>query len=502
MALPLKYYNSSHGSSISQLPFMRLMFWTFLILSIIVLQLAFGADVRILFFAVATALCGFLILNHGGIYDAVSLAGFVFLFNTVFFAILLKTFLGQAIDSNLYAPFISFLIIFIVALEVLFAIKLVHIIPVGKPLYKPHNDLSFLKYLAIVCYVLGVLLWILSQLYHVDPRSQFSSQDKGFGGFATIYPIFYMGIVAGTAFVLLSSNQKKSVNKWLFMMILTGVIMGLFESRKVIVGLTFGYYFFTSFIYRHRITSRQIFVGILLVLFIFFIFAPIVHVYRTDLWFLPFSQRIDYMKSNADKMIQSNYLFDYFRRVFNQEYSLNSYQYFGQNLILIDRFATIQHSDLIIDSFMSRNEMGAELFIQGFDLILPSFINPNKRSISLGDQITWELGLRKYGVVGFPTVPVIASSFAAKKWLGVLVVPFFIFLLLFLFLKKVGADIRRNVFSIYFIVPILVGAHEWSHSQYIVRLFRLFPVQIILLLLIVFFYHKVRAISIRKSTLL
>ncbi|MBN1464713.1 hypothetical protein JXA02_03050 [candidate division KSB1 bacterium] len=473
--------------------FKQVFLWLFITASILFLQLALGTDVKILMLAAATALCGFLILSSGGLTDAGSLVGFAFLFNTLFFAILLKTMLGQSLESNLYAPFTSFLIVFIVSFQVLFALKFAQALPVGKPLFRPTNELRFLKYLAIVCYALGFLLWALSQLYRIDPRAQATSQEKGFGGFDTIYPIFFMGIVAATAFVLISTDNRKSINKWIVVMLATGSFMGLVESRKIILGLTFGYYFFTSLVYRRRLTVKQMVIAILLLLFVFFIFGPAVHMYRNELWFLPFDQRMDYLINNAGKMTQSEYLIDYFFLVINRENALYHYQYFGQNLLFIDRFATIQHNDIVVESFLNRAEMGAHILGRGFDLILPGFMNPNKSIISLEDQITWELGLRKYGVIGFPTVPLIACSFAATKWIGLVFIPLLVFIMLFLFIKKIGPSIQGNVFAIFFIVPILLNAHQWSYSQYIVRLFRIFPVQIILLFMIVFFYKNVIA---------
>lgn len=482
-------YNSA---SVSSSRFWGLTIFSAIVLAVFVLQLLFGTDIKILLLVSATAFGTFLILSNGGLYDSISVIGFSFFFNTIFFAVLLKTMLGQSLDSNLYVPFVSYLAVFIVSFQVLFAQKIINVVPVGKPLFQPNNDPQFLKYLSVTCYALGFLLWALSQLYHIDPRMADALNDsQGFGGFNTIYPIFYMAIVAGTAHVLITSENEKSINTWVVIMLLTGILMGLVESRKMLLALSFGYYFATSFFYRKRFTTKQIVVTILLVLFAFFIFGPIVHVYRNELWFLPFDKRIDYLMSNANKMIQVDFLIEYFRNVIERESFMYHYQYFGQNLMFFDRFATIQHNDIILDSFLNRPEMGAEIYGRGFDMILPSFINASKNVISLEDQITWELGLRTYGVVGFPTVPLIACTFAATKWIGLAFIPLLVFIVLFLFLKKIGANLYANVFTIFFFVPVFLNAHQWSYPQYILRLFRIFPVQIILLMIIVWFYNKI-----------
>ncbi len=462
------------------------------VLALFILQLLFGTDIKILLLAAVTAFCAFLILSSGGLYDSISLVGFFYFFNTIFFAILLKTALGQSLDSNLYTAFISYLAVFIVSFQVLFAQKIVNVLPLGKPLFRPNNEPHFLKFLSITCYFLGFALWALSQFYNIDPRMvQTLTENRGFGGFNTIYPIFYMAIVAGTAHILIVSDNKKSINFWIMLMLVTGVIMGLVESRKMLLALSFGYYFATSFFYRKRFTSKQIIASILLALFAFFVFGPIVHVYRNELWFLPLDKRLDYLLENTGKMFQIDFLVEFFRSVIERGNLVYHYQYFGQNLMFFDRFATIQHNDIIIDSFLNRPEMGPHIYGRGFDQILPSFLNQNKSLISLEDQITWELGLRTYGVVGFPTVPLIACAFAATKWIGLAFVPLLVFFLLYLFLKKVGSTLYENVFAIYFFVPIFLNAHQWSYPQYILRLFRLFPGEVLMFIAIIWIYKHV-----------
>jgi hypothetical protein len=102
MAQIYNYNNITYGIAPARSSrFKWLAVYSAIVLAVSILQIVFGTDARILLVATATAFCGFLILSTGGLFDAISIIGFSFFFNTIFFAILLKTALGQSLDSNL-----------------------------------------------------------------------------------------------------------------------------------------------------------------------------------------------------------------------------------------------------------------------------------------------------------------------------------------------------------------------------------------------------------------
>jgi hypothetical protein len=467
---------------------------------LLLFHLFLGTSPFILLIASVVIFLSIFILLEFGIENTASVAGFMFIFNTLVFAIVLKTLFLQPLDSNLYRPTYSFMVVLLGVLEIFFAIKIVRVIPTGAPIFKPTKDIKFLKYISVASFLTGMFFWLLNQRFLIDRRASFYSESSSFGGFASFAPVFYMAIVAATAYVIISTNGKKTLNLWVIFLLIMGSIIGLVASRKIELAYTFLSYYLASFYFRRYISKSQITTMAFFVVFAFFVFGPIVHTFRSELWFLNFPQKVDFIRDNWQTVLNKSQLESFLDRVLSRRKSGYDFEYFGRNLFFIDRFATIQHIDLIIDTVEQQERLGSATLTRGYSRVLPRFLYTKKSTISQADEVTWELGLRKFGVIGFPTVPLVGHSFAALGWFGVLVVPFYMFIILFLILKKVGWDLRENIYAIFFLTPLIVNVHQWTHTQYVYRLLREFPLLILLLLLIsgvykIFSIVKKRAVA-------
>lgn len=455
-----------------------------LLCALLLLHIFLGTTPLLLFSAtVSIVLAGFILLEMG-IYNAAAVVGFFFIFNTLGFAVFLKTLFMQPLDSNLYRPASSFIIVLLGVLELYLALKIVRLVPTGRPLLKSTLDLKFLKYISVSSFCIGIFFWLLNQRFLIDRRAGFYSDASSFGGFASFTNIFYMAIVAATAYVIVSTNGKKSINLWVLFLIAVGAVIGLVAGRKIELGYAFLSYYLTSFYFRRYVTKTQIATVALFLAFAFFIFGPIVHTFRSELWFMSFPHKVSFLRDNWQTMLSKSQLESFLDRVLSRRNSGYDFEYFGRNLFFIDRFATIQHIDLIIDTVEQQEQLGGSTLSRGYSRVLPRFLYSQKSTISQADEVTWELGLRKFGVIGFPTVPLIGHSFAAMGWLGVLFVPFYMFIILFLILKKVGWELHQNIFAIFFLTPLIINVHQWTHTQYVYRLLREFPLLILLLLFI------------------
>ncbi len=465
---------------------------------ILLLQLFFGTPPFILMIAFIVIVMSLLVLLELGIENSASVVGFFFVFNTATFGVVLKTFFFQSLDSNLYQPSAVFIVVLLGVLELYFALKIVRLVPIGRPLFKATTDARYLKYLSIVSFIVGAFFWLLNQRFLIDRRASFYTEESSFGGFASFFHVFYMSIIAATAYVILSSKGKKSLNGWVIFLIVVGSIIGIVESRKIELAYTFLSYYLTSFYFRRVISKTQIATLTLFIAFAFFIFGPVVHTFRSELWFLSFPQKVDFLRDNWRSVLSKQQLESLLTKVLSHRKSGYDFEYFGRNMFFIDRFATIQHIDLIIDTVEQQEALGGGTLLRGYTRVLPKFLYAKKSTISQADEVTWELGLRKFGVIGFPTVPLLGHAFAALGWFGVLVIPFYMFIVLFLILKKIGWNLYQNIYAIFFLVPLLVNVHQWTHTQYVYRLLREFPLLIILLLLMsgvykIFYRVKQRA---------
>ena len=466
---------------------------------LLLFHLFLGTSPFLMLIAAVAIILSVFILFEFGIDNAASLVGFVFVFNTIIFAIVLKTLFLQPLDSNLYRPASSFLVVLLGILEIFFALKIVRLVPTGNPIFKATRDAKFLKYLSIAAFATGLFFWLLNQRFLIDRRAAFYSDSSSFGGFASFTHIFYMAIIAATAYVIISTNGKKSLNLWVVFLLIIGSLIGLVASRKIEFAYAFLSYYLTSFYFRRRVTKTQATTIALFIAFAFFIFGPVVHTFRSELWFLNFPQKVDFLRDNWQTVLSKSRLESFLDRVLSRRNSGYDFEYFGRNLFFIDRFATIQHIDLIIDTVEQQEKLGSSTLARGYLRILPRFLYEQKSTISQADEVTWELGLRTFGVIGFPTVPLVGHAFAALGWFGVLFIPFYMFIILFLILKKVGWNLYENIYAIFFLVPLVVNVHQWTHTQYVYRLLREFPLLILLLLLISGVYKLINHVQKRAG---
>jgi len=466
---------------------------------LLLFHLFLGTPPFLLLVSSVAIILGVFILIEFGIENAASVVGFFFVFNTLIFAVLLKTLFRQPLDSNLFQPTTSFLVVLIGISQLFFALKVVRLIPTGRPIFSASTDPGFLKYLSVSSFVVGVAFWLLNQRFLVDRRASFYNESSSFGGFASFSAIYYMAIVAATAIVIIRTNGKKSLDGWVVFLLIVGSIIGIVSSRKIELAYTFLSYYVTSFYFRRFISKTQMATLAMFIAFAFFIFGPVVHTFRSELWFLNFPQKVDFLRDNWRMMLSKSELESFLERVLSRRKSGYDFEYFGRNLFFIDRFATIQHIDLIVDTVEQQEPLGGSTLTRGYSRILPRFIYSEKSTISQADEVTWELGLRTYGVIGFPTVPLLGHAYAALGWIGVFFVPFYMFIILFLILKKIGWQLRQNVFALFFLVPLLVNVHQWTHTQYVYRILREFPLLVIMLLLISGAYKIVTRVTKRMA---
>jgi len=467
--------------------------------AILLFHLFLGTTPLVLFLALVAILIGILLLFELGLENAASVVGFLFVFNTVTFAVILKTLFLQPLDSNLYRPTASYVVVLLAVLQLFFALKIVRIIPTGEPIFKPTTNLKYLKYLSIASFIIGFIFWLLNQRFLIDRRASFYTESSSFGGFASFTFIFYMAIVAATAHVILSTNGKKSLNAWVILLLIVGSIIGLVASRKIELAYTFLSYYLTSFYFRRFFSKKQVATLGLFIAFAFFVFGPVVHTFRSELWFLSFPQKMNFLRDNWSSMLNKSQLETFLDRVLSRRKNGYDFEYFGRNLFFIDRFATIQHIDLIIDTVEQQEQLGAGTLLRGYSRVLPRFLYSKKSTISQADEVTWELGLRKFGVIGFPTVPLVGHAFAALGWAGVFFVPFYMFIILFLILKKIGWRLHQNIYAIFFLVPLVVNVHQWTHTQFIYRLLREFPLLVLLLLFISGVFKIINSVNQRAA---
>ena len=437
----------------------------------VVAQFALGAAPVVLALATIACLAGLAGFRIVGAHHAAGWLAFFFILGNVIVALVAKTILLQPLESNLYAPFDSFLVLTAGSVVLLIALLISLTIPVGKPLFRPVRDVRLLRWLSNSAFALGTMLWYLNRLFQ-DP------QGSGFGGLAVFWNLVLMAVIARTEMVLERSDGRRSVDTQLLLILVALVAVGLIDNSKTEVALPIVAYFATSLFYRRGITLGQVAAGVIGLILMAGLVGPMIHIHRAQRGQdLPWQERVALIERGVKHASVAGRLEPY-KELAYQQFLSGYYNYFGEGRgqMLVGRYASIQQIDPVIANVSRHGTLGGAVIWPFFTRLLPSLIYPDKPRYIESYYLLVHLGLIDPEGGKYPTVPVVAQSYAAYGATGLLVIPFLTFLGFMLALKKLGWRLYRNVFAIFFFcVFTVVYANQGDLGQYAGSVLRSFP---------------------------
>lgn len=446
-------------------------------------QIALGAEIELVLMAAFTCLIGLAAFNLGGFYHAGSLAALAYVIKYMALALVVKTILLQPLQTHLVAPEQTFLMVMGGMLALFVALLAVYLIPVGRPLFKPTTDLSFLRYLSICCAVIGLLAWLIHKNVAVDIRFSFFASAFTTGAFGMFKPLFYMGIVAATAHSLVRSEGRRSISIWVAVLIGVGMLMALIDAQKTIVFLTILSYLLTAVCFRKYVTLRQVSVLLIGGVLGMVVAVPLIHQLRVKIWPLPFDQRVEYVMNNWQEMLSPSEI-QRMRQRLDRVAERTYAHYLGDNYLVLDRFILLQYVDQIIGGINWAGTVPRSHVLYGLKQAMPGFLFPYKPRIPSGDLIMWHIGERTFGDVVHQTAPHIGGVYAVHRGWGLLVLPA-IYLVFLLILKKVGWTLEGNIFMIYLFVRYGHNLAEQPLAGLTTLIVRDIPVDLVVLVILV-----------------
>jgi hypothetical protein len=246
-------------------------------------------------------------------------------------------------------------------------------------------------------------------------------------------------------------------------------------------------YFVTSLFYRKYFTLSQVTIGALGVVLLATLIAPMIQAYRAmDILELRWQERVELLERGAKVLLVDSRLEDYTRLV-TERSAAGYYDYFGEGSgqILIGRYASVQQIDPVIGEVSRRSAIGGTVIWPAFSRILPTFIYPEKPRLPQSYDIVVRLGLVKLGGGIYPTVPLLAQSYAGYGVAGLLIIPFLTFVVFLLTIKKLGWHLYRNVYAIFFsCMFIVVYGNQGDLGHYASTALRSFPTLAVVLWLL------------------
>jgi hypothetical protein len=451
----------------------RSLFWLALpVIGIcLLIQLLLGTNLVVLSLALLACLAGFAAFRLVGPYHSAAWLAFFFVLGNVLVALVAKTVFLQPLDSYLFAPLDSFLILAIGSSLLLAAFLVSLVVPVGKPIFKPLVDKQRLRFVSTWTFFLGSAFWFLNRQFQ-DP------DGSGFGGVSVFWNLVLMAVIARTALLLESTNNKKSIDGFLLFILACAGLMGLIDNSKAEVALPVVAYFATSVFYRGGMTRRQLLAGVLGLLMMIAIIGPLIHTYRIlGIQGLPWRQRVVLIERGVKEVVARGDLTRY-QKLATGEFVEGYYNYFGagRGQMFLGRYAAIQQIDPVIATVERSGVIGGAVVWPSFQRLIPSFVYPNKPKYIEGYILLVKLGLIHPEGGKFPTVPLLAQTYASYGMAGVLLITFLTFTAFMLVLKKFGWHLHRNIFAIFFFsVFIVVYANQGDLGQYAESALRTFP---------------------------
>ena len=442
----------------------------------LVLQLAMGASFPVVLLAALIGAAGFLAFMSLGAYNAGAWLALFYVLGNVLVAIYAKTLMGQTLGSHLYTPVDSFIVLGVSSTALLVALLLVRAINLGAPLLKPTDTPRDLRWLSWGSFTLGVLFWFVNQHFQ-------KPNGGGFGGFAIFRDLLLMAVIARTALLLNRSEDRRTFDIGLGLIVLVGVLLGLLSNSKTQAALPVASYFATVLFYRRGLPVRQIMVLAIGGVFFLVVLVPMIQAWRyMGQQQLEVSQRIALMAEGAEAALLKGKLHRYVE-LGEIQFHNGYYDYFGGNgrgQQVLGRYASVQQIDPVIAEVNRQGAIGGSVIWPALTRQLPRFIYPGKPKYVEGYHILVDFGLINPMGGKYPTVPLAGQSYAGFGIVGVLFIPFFTFFGFLLAFKKLGWDLYRNVYAVFFFVEfIVVYAAQGTLGQYAGFVLRGAPVFVI-----------------------
>lgn len=466
------------------------------------LQWGFGAPPILLAIVLLTLAIGFYGFHQRGYYNTGAWVLFFYLLGNFLVALLAKTLMGQPLHSNLYIPYKSYSALALTTIELLAALTVVSFLPLGRSIFRPAKSPGFLSLLSWCCLGIALVAWLLVQYSH------------RFGGLSVFRYLLLMAVIARTALLLERSNNRRTFDLWLCLILATGIGMGLIENHKLVAALPVVTYFVTVFFFRKGLPARHVWVLVAgAFLFIFFA-VPMIQTLRIrGIQGKSFQQRIEIVGTTTMNLVERplqtrrnlhKAMLSKFHNIAQDRENRDSYSYYGQsgsNQALLERFSSVQRVDAAIIQSDEQGSLGGDFIWTAFPRLLPSSVFSAGPKYSEPYRIYVYYGLQGWWGSKHPVLPLTGQVYATYGFSGLLIIPFFTFVAFFIALKKLGWNLYRNVYAIFFFCYFAITkTNQADFMHFIAAVLRNFPLLAAALLSISLLYWFSRRLRAFRKT--
>lgn len=373
-------------------------------------------------------------------------------------ALVLKSILGQPLQSNLDTPGFSSAYLLIGFFSIFMGYLAANALPIRNTLIgntiATFDSTHFLRIFSRPAFFIGTGFDMLHSMLRSN-AVEGSFDSGGFGGFGGFH-FFLVAGLAGQA-TLWARNPKDRVQLgWLLLFGATTLAMAASSNVKKTFIEFILVFIISIFACRVKLRPQLVVGGVLVALLMGLYVQPVITIVRPLTNELSPIERIEksweivsksgfdpvYLNQQADK-IAYGYAYSY------------SESYLYPSPMMADRFAMISPIDGVASRIDQAGTMGIRDIIDEIkEHVLPSILVVKTNEVT-ADRIAWHYGIRVQGVIARPVIGLVASAIAAYGLPGVILLPGLTIFAIFALINLLGSGLTNSAWASFLLMVCL-----------------------------------------------
>lgn len=368
-----------------------------------VLQLSYGADFGVLVLGLASLVIGLvpILYIQRDLYTCLCA---IFCLRYTGCAILLKTWYGQPLQSNLEVPFTSYALALGLQIVVTAVALAVRRIDKGKSIFPALNDTDSLRSAGLLSFLVGVVASAMIGI--LQDRMTSINTGAVFVTTSALSSLVYLGLCCECVHRITVSRGESFLSARLAGMIISLSLLGIFLNARGFAAGSVACVFWVAFMYR-AIRPRDMLVALACVVVFTQYISPIALDMRNQIRGMSTAE----VASTTLKVI-SRSIDDpgYLSRLRAEQYEeaqfgagYTMYDYFGDNNNIANRVSWIALIDRVAGQIRAAPPVNAEDWLgEIYGRALPSFLSKKATfDYGQGDWLSWQIGLSPNGYISY-----------------------------------------------------------------------------------------------------
>ena len=389
-----------------------------------------------------------------------------------------KLLFHQPLDANLIYPLESFLLVLIGLIGYTLGLWLVNHFKIRQSLLQHVTDLWQLQRIMYLAAIVGVIA-------NLAVSFRFGKTFSGITYANFFAPFLHLALITSIAVSIKNSDGKRVFSPWVIGFLAAEFVFAFSTNQRMRIVDSILILVITTYAFHGKIRVRYILTIGLSILIFASVITPImlyVRAYRLD---LTWTERIaETFKSsqNLETAIQS---YENLQQTRERFWFLG---YYGTYQNILERVSLVSHVDTIKTGIDVTGMLGWEDIHRSILETAPRVIAPNKPlGHSHGDWVFCQAGIICQ-LGNYLTVPLIANAYAAFGRIGVFAYSLgFAFFMLIVVKKSCGLELSQNIWAIYFFIRIHNQFVEGGTADFLSVIFRFFPQDLLVILIILYF---------------